>query len=668
MRPLAVLLLVIAAVGALIIALFTSTGSEPEPAGITAEISTPDEPEPPRPNAELANVATIREAAPATDVRQTVTTDDGPASGAYPNELVGRVVDPEGNPVEGAKLTLGKSGVSSNMSGLQLLFGAQNGDKQERTWKATSDANGEFRMKSIEPGNGYNLVARHSDFSNTDVPFIEIPETGEVREELQMKKGILVHGYVRNDASQPVAKAQVVLGTLPFLAGLADRPDPDQRETKTDERGYYRFENATAGQRTVTARADGFGSQTKQNVFVGGKPSTEVDFRLAQGMIIAGRVFGPDRQGIVGAEIEALMYRADVTSRGRAVSVANGEFVIEGLAEGQYQLVVKADGYGQERVNRIESGQTNVDVELAEQGGVMGRVVDAKTGAPLSTFTCDVRYVTNGANVYGRSAQRRKFSGRSDGTFTIKGLEQGTYAIMASAQGFAPTFSSTFNITQGTLTPSVEVRIGQGGTISGMVMNATTGKPIAGAQIVTNENNWIRSPFTDMLGAAMPRNTTAKTVRTGADGRFAIQQLTPESYQIEVTHNDFTSEVVNDLRLAENQELDIGVIRLAAGALIRGTVYDAAGKPLAGAQVTVSISDTSMAGQTKFYQSRTGPDGRYVIRNVAQGQYKISAARGAGAAGTNANPFGAIIDMKNSEVETTVLEGAEYVQDLYIGE
>ena len=56
----------------------------------------------------------------------------------------------------------------------------------------------------------------------------------------------------------------------------------------------------------------------------------------------------------------------------------------------------------------------------------------------------------------------------------------------------------------------------------------------------------------------------------------------------------------------------------------------------------------------------------FEIANVVEGNYTIHAMRpqGAGAA----NPFGGIIDMKNSEVELTLVENGEYVQNLYLGE
>ena len=152
-------------------------------------------------------------------------------------------------------------------------------------------------------------------------------------------------------------------------------------------------------------------------------------------------------------------------------------------------------------------------------------------------------------------------------------------------------------------------------------------------------------------------------MRSDANGEFSIDMITPGQDQIEISHANYTSHVQNDIHVNDGTPYQLGRITLRAGATISGTVYDEAGQPLRGAQVQVNSVDNP--GRTRSV--RTNSSGRFTVKNVAEGNYKVSAMR-AQPTGGDANPFFGIIDMKNSEVQLTLVEGGEYAQDLHLGE
>ena len=68
-------------------------------------------------------------------------------------------------------------------------------------------------------------------------------------------------------------------------------------------------------------------------------------------------------------------------------------------------------------------------------------------------------------------------------------------------------------------------RLSQGGSLTGRVVDAKTGAGVKGARVETNENNWIDSPFTQLLGNAMARSTTPSKAVTNGNGEFTLTQV-----------------------------------------------------------------------------------------------------------------------------------------------
>src|SRR5262249_45162567 len=114
------------------------------------------------------------------------------------------------------------------------------------------------------------------------------------------------------------------------------------------------------------------------------------DFDLEPGLVIAGKVVGPDQRGIPGIELEAMSQSGTVNSGGTAKSAAGGEFLIEGLAEGIYTVRVTATKYDANPLQRVEAGNTNVTIALFELGVVTGKVVGPE-GQPIPNFTVKAR-------------------------------------------------------------------------------------------------------------------------------------------------------------------------------------------------------------------------------------------------------------------------------------
>jgi len=664
MRPLAVLALVLAAALSLLFA-FSSIwgGGEPDRArAVTprADVAavTPDA----NANADLAAVErieeTVRESVPADSVA------DLQDIGGYTNSLSGTVFDPGRTPVPNALVKVYREG---SVEDFRMLTAVLNpGSAQQKATRTTrTDEFGNYEFQGLPPGNQAMLVVEHENFQRTEVQGLTIPFEGDVREDVHLVEGFRVFGMVTSHSTgRPIAGAVVVLDS-PLAAQLpANRPSPDRLTATTDDTGRYDFYHVTPGGKWLTCRAEGFATQIKSDVMLqngsGVDRHLSIDVRMHVGQKITGRVIGPDRQGVPGATLDAMSYNADSLSKGAAVCDDDGNFVIEGLAEAEYSVIARAQGFGEERKIRVSAGTEGLEIELKELGGVMGRVVDAKSGRALSNFKVSARLVNQTGTFVGRVAQQANVRDAKNGAFHLRGLAAGMYVVQASADGYADTRSDTFSVGQGLTVPDVVVQMSRGGTVTGVVINGYTNKPIAGAVVSTQENKWVDSPFTKALGGLVARSTTDAMAKTDKDGRFELELLTPGDYQINVKHPEFTSNQMNDVTVFEGQDKELGAIKVYTGSRLMGRVFNGDGTPCPGATVSLHPADGVMA---RNYETRTNSEGKYSLSNISPGTYQVSAARPA----QEGNPFGVIVDMKNTERRLALIDQRDYTEDFNLG-
>jgi hypothetical protein len=81
-----------------------------------------------------------------------------------------------------------------------------------------------------------------------------------------------------------------------------------------------------------------------------------------------------------------------------------------------------------------------------------------------------------------------------------------------------------------------------------------------------------------------------------------------------------------------------------------------------GASVQLAPLDESVQGQGPR-MARTDATGRYVIVNARPGTYRLTATRPSSG---SSNPFEAIADMRQSEIEITIVDGGQHEFDLTI--
>ncbi len=664
MRPIAVLILVLGAAAALFFALTSIMGSDARSSdGVVSPVVRPVQAAPPAETVDRVVQPDVPvEAASATrDEVEVAAGSTEQVRGAFSNWLEGTVLSPDGLPVVGAQVDLYERPVVSQFAD---VLRAMNGAPATTPLKRTkTDGGGGFRFGTLKPGRNWALVVTSDDYCRKEVGPIDVPEEGGQKELIQLDAGYVVQGHVRDEQSGAgVARAKLtLLNPGMTFATPAQRAVGDTIQAVSDDNGFYRFAHVSPGQWALECLAQGYGNQLKLNVALANAQNKTLgeDFALQPAMLIAGRVVGPDRAGIEGIVIDAYGNAQEPSCHSTATSKGGGEFVVDNLNKGFYTLKVTAPGFDVEPIMRIEAGATDVEIQLYEQGGVLGRVVDGASGRPITDFTCTVRKASKQSKAWGAQMAVSQFHGRSDGTFQMSGVSDGQYVVQADARGYASSFSAEFTVTQGLVTPDVEVRMTRGGTLKGRVVDGT-GEPVAHAQVATNDNNHIDSDFTNLLSNLQPSALTRASAWTDEEGRFELKLLTPETYQVKIVAGDYTQYVQNDVRVGDGLPTDLGLVRLAQGALVTGVVIGANGEPAAGC--TVSLTSTSGKLWSNI-QARSDASGRFELRNAPSGDYRLAASRPRDG---QENPFMSILDMKNSEVQISLADGQRFEQNLYL--
>jgi len=657
MRPLLVLILVIAALTAFFFA-FNPFGEKDGGGapGLSAD-ATAAEPVSLEPGTEL--VATEPDAR-RTETPALAATDDRTAVApeeAGSNALVGKVVDEAGEPVEAAEVTLTRFG-RTTLYFVDSLAGDRTSDRV-----AATDEEGIYRFANVEPFDGYALIVTHPDYSTTEMGQVNVLDTGTSTEPpITLRPGVRVFGFVQDTAGNAIAGAALHLGLSEM--GIDELPTgPDAKQATSSTSGEYEFANVAIGQASITVLADGYGRLTLKNINVTGSEDVERNVTLEVAHMIAGRVTAEGGAPVKGAKIQAYSTttRGRQQTRSQAETNGSGEFTFEDVPEGTYMLIAQADGFEMGRSDRVQSGNMAVQIELTAKPTVSGRVLDKQTGNPLTRFVVQLRAVRPNTPDAIPEPETRIDVENANGEYKIFS-RPGTWQVEALSETHAGAFSTTFTLEAGQHLEGVDVHPSRGGILTGRIVD-TQGNPVARARVDSHDDDWTDDPFMRMMETMLPTVASTRTVRTKKDGTFEIQALTQATYRLDINHKDYSQAFKKGILVEEGQSVAVGDIRMSVGGTVFGTVLDPSGLPLPGGVVQLQADIDSM-GSPASYTAKTDAEGAYRLAHVCPGAYLIKAMRSAEASN---NPFANIEDIKVTQTRITVAENQEVRHDFNLG-
>ena len=341
-----------------------------------------------------------------------------------------------------------------------------------------------------------------------------------------MKKGISLGGRVLGPKGEPIKGALIREGI-----DQLSRAYPDY---KTDDDGNFVLENVKAGTVTLTVQATGYSPDMKKVVVK--ERMESVEFRLAPGHIVTGRIVDKDGHPVANANIGVEKWRGNDLLEWRTVTDAEGRFQWNEAPADAALCYVTAQDYMSLTNYLIIGSDKKIEITLQPPLKVHGKVLDAKTGEPVPEFRMitGIQWETSDSIYW----QRDNLKTFTDGNFENK-INYPYYGhyIQIEADGYLPAISHMFRSDEGDVVYDFKLEKASG--LSGMVF-LPDGKPAKGAEVI------LCTPSGSMylIDDRDWRRRSTPYVITKQDGRFSFPAQT-ERYIIFVFHNDGYAKIID---------------------------------------------------------------------------------------------------------------------------
>ena len=392
----------------------------------------------------------------------------------------GRVIDNNGVPVADAEVLYS---VGSNSSEPATRTGV------DGTFRF------EFPRPELKKWDRVSIVATHPDHA---IGWQNLPPQNATDVEIQLAMPGIISGKIMNETGDPIqnaeARLQYLVSSNPTLGernvglGWDDMPISP---AKTDANGEFVLRGLPQGTTTNLAiQGPGYAKEVHFKVPVGAEG---LEFRLKREGKIEGHLSYAGTDAPVKDATVALQGIHPTTGWGQASVDANGNYRLENLAAGMYNLYLDEGPEGWTAVAkeliRVAEGQTvsKIDLTLVRGGFITGRVTDQNTNEPIANH-----------HISFHDTARPESQAAGHGTETD---ENGAYRFRA-APGRAMVYTSAPEGYQdiGQIKKYVDVieaeaiavdfQFSKGVELVGQILTEA-GKPVAGARI-TDVRQWYK--------------------------------------------------------------------------------------------------------------------------------------------------------------------------------
>ncbi len=287
-------------------------------------------------------------------------------------EVTGRVVDENGAPLAGAKLS-----VQVEHQAMYTLD------------QSTASEKGEFRLQYLPLGTPLRLAISHAGFDHFDAS-LSIPSQAPVdRGNVQLTRlpdGGTIRGQVVDKSGQPIVGAVVQnQGTSSI----------NQNTTHTDANGQFHIERLyvfTQGRVLLIVHAKGFAPRQIDVTDKDRQGDKPLEVVLEPGHRIRGRVLNHADQPIAACRVYFAEGNHANPLGGRLQCDAEGRFESDSLPP-DCPFAFYARGYSELDIKTLPLDQDHeVIVRLEPIGLIRGQVVDSVTAKPISEFNVRIAF------------------------------------------------------------------------------------------------------------------------------------------------------------------------------------------------------------------------------------------------------------------------------------
>ncbi|MED1780668.1 carboxypeptidase regulatory-like domain-containing protein [Brevibacillus fortis] len=281
----------------------------------------------------------------------------------------------------------------------------------------------------------------------------------------------------------------------------------------TDDLGNFSVGNLPPGAYVISASEDSYAAATSNITVTAGQTISGVILTMSP---LPGSISGQVTNQLTGLPITGAAVAIQLFSNGlfvaNTVTNQSGQFQVNGLTAGEYNVIASADGFGTHyRTVTVVNGQTTVTtVELLPIVGTISGMVLLPDGTQASGNNIQLSLF------HSNQIRLQNILAEPDGTFHFVNVAPGTYTVIGSIPGIGTGQAEAVVLPN--QTTFITIRLSQTGTIQGTVRSGMTGSPVAGATVnVQAVNQAIR---------------TTVVVQTDSFGRYKVTDLAPGTYLV----------------------------------------------------------------------------------------------------------------------------------------
>ena len=514
------------------------------------------------------------------------------AQGRRPAVISGRLVGVEGQPVRKAQVRVVHS-------------------DRRTTRTATSDADGLFSLTDVPPGE-YTLSATRPGYLDTvygarrpglnsrgtPIRLVAGQKTTDIT--LRMMRGSVITGTVIDEFGDPAYNVPV--RAMRFYYDNGHRALTTGGNGTTDDRGVYRIAGLPPGEYLVSA--------VPRDTVAAGVAAAEA---------------GRDRQAQIAAAAKTAGKPAPVLPVPPAPpSLGYVPIYYPGTPLGATAGTVRVGA--SEEVPGI-----NIRLQVIQTVTVAGRITSSEGTIPQSRLQLiDASLPINGVGIWFRDM-------RSDGTFSFSGVVPGSYIVKAHG-----TPGGQAGVAGGEMWSSVDVHVDARGA-EGVELRMQRGVTLSGqialdALPPTVNRSGIRLSLYP-ISSPTDWEMGILELAIGTDGQFTARNVLPGQYRFVVRGlpEDWTIDSATvEAKDAADLHVQVDGTRNLAGinvtltsrrAEVAGTVSNAAGAPAPDHTMLLFPADRRMwlPQSRRIHLVQVGPDGRYAIRGLPAGEYRLAA-------------------------------------------
>jgi hypothetical protein len=466
--------------------------------------------------------------------------------------------------------------------------------QSDPTITATTDSSGNFTLSGIPHGNQkveFALSGYATSAIGVNVSAGSIVNLGAVVLSANPPASA-IRGTV-SDAftGQPLSGATVTIGGA--FSGT----------TVTGVDGSFAVSGVPPGAVTVTAAKSGYYPViVTGSVTAGGELFLNPQLAAIPPQATTGTMTGKVVDALTKEPLIGVTVTLQSNTSINAISNATGVLTLAEIPPGTQRVDFSLPGYATSSITVDIVAGILVDIRSfplsanPTTGMIRGTITDAAGGQPLSGVTVTVTGSFSGSAVTGE-----------EGSFEFSEIPPGNVELTASKPGYHEVTGAGTIVAGGMLYFSPQMTIvppqPTTGTVTGKIVDASTGQPLSGVSVVVESDMAIHS-------------------ETDATGSFMLSDIPAGLQSISFSLLGYSA-VSAKMEIAAGFVIDLGTLPLSPNpttSVLKGSITDAeSGQPIVGA--TISFSGSSDGSAV------TELDGTFLVPEVAPGEISITVSK-----------------------------------------